>query len=99
MKTVKIGELKANLSAHLRLVSSGEEVLVCDRDRPVARIVPVLSREFASREDRLIAKGVLSAPTRPAGEPRYIPNPVVPSRPISQTFMDALWEEERADRA
>jgi len=99
MKTVKISELKANLSANLRLVSSGEEVLVCDRNRPVARIVPVIPPEPSTRTERLIAKGVLRARSRPAGEARYIPTPVKPSRPISQAFMDALWEEERADRA
>jgi prevent-host-death family protein len=99
MKTVKISELKANLSAHLRLVSSGEEVLVCDRNRPIARILPVIQQKLSTRQERLIAKGVLRARSRPPGEPRYIPTPVVPSSPISQAAMDALWEEERADRA
>ena len=41
MRTVKIGDLKARLSAHLHRVRQGEEVLVCDRNEPVARIVPV----------------------------------------------------------
>ena len=40
MRTVNIGELKARLSAHIEMVKNGEEVLVCDRNRPVARIVP-----------------------------------------------------------
>jgi prevent-host-death family protein len=98
MKTVKISELKANLSANLRLVSSGEEVLVCDRNRPIARIVPFETSEYSEREQRLIAKGVLRPPTRPPGEPRYVP-PQPSGRPISQEVMDAIWEEERADRA
>jgi len=97
MKTVKISELKANLSAHLRLVSSGEEVLVCDRNRPVARIVPVVQPELMTRRERLIAKGIASGPTRPPGESRYIPNPA-PGPPISKEVMDAIWEEVRADR-
>jgi prevent-host-death family protein len=43
MKTVKIAELKDRLSAHIRAVERGtvSEVIVTDRDRPVARIVPV----------------------------------------------------------
>jgi len=43
MKTVKIAELKDRLSEHLRAVERGtvSEVVVTDRDRPVARIVPI----------------------------------------------------------
>lgn len=43
MKTVKIAELKDRLSEHLRAVERGlvSEVIVTDRDRPVARIVPI----------------------------------------------------------
>jgi len=39
MRTVNISDLKAQLSAHIQLVRDGEEVLVCDRNKPVARIV------------------------------------------------------------
>jgi prevent-host-death family protein len=41
MKRVKIAELKDQLSKHLRAVEQGAEVEVTDRDRPIARIVPV----------------------------------------------------------
>jgi prevent-host-death family protein len=41
MKRVKIAELKDQLSRHLRDVERGGEVEVTDRDRPIARIVPV----------------------------------------------------------
>lgn len=37
-KTVKIAELKNRLSHYLRRVQRGESILVCDRDRVVARI-------------------------------------------------------------
>jgi prevent-host-death family protein len=40
MKQVKIAELKDHLSEHLRAVESGDEVVVMDRLRPIARIVP-----------------------------------------------------------
>jgi prevent-host-death family protein len=42
MKRVKIAELKDQLSRHLRDVERGAEVEVTDRNRPIARIVPVL---------------------------------------------------------
>lgn len=41
MRTVKIAELKDRLSEHLRAVEKGAEVVVTDRDRPIARIVPL----------------------------------------------------------
>jgi prevent-host-death family protein len=41
MKRVKIAELKDQLSRHLRAVERGGEVEVTDRDRPIARIVPI----------------------------------------------------------
>ncbi len=40
VKQVRIGELKAHLSAYLRAVRRGETVTVLDRDTPVAQIVP-----------------------------------------------------------
>ena len=40
MKYAKIGELRDGLSRYLDQVRDGGEVLVLDRDRPVARIVP-----------------------------------------------------------
>lgn len=41
MKTVKIAELKDRLSEHLRAVEKGAEVVVTDRNRPIARIIPI----------------------------------------------------------
>ena len=41
MKSVNIAELKNRLSAYLNDVKAGEEILVRDRDQPVARIVPL----------------------------------------------------------
>jgi prevent-host-death family protein len=43
MKQVKIAELKDHLSEHLRAVEAGGEVVVTDRNRPIARIVPATS--------------------------------------------------------
>jgi len=40
MKSVKIADLKNNLSRHLVRVRQGGEITVVDRDTPIARIVP-----------------------------------------------------------
>jgi prevent-host-death family protein len=44
MKQVRIADLKARLSEHLRTVRNGETIAVLDRDTPVAHIVPIRMR-------------------------------------------------------
>ncbi|MEX0691220.1 MAG: type II toxin-antitoxin system prevent-host-death family antitoxin [Gemmatimonadales bacterium] len=39
-RSVKVAELKARLSAYLKHVRRGKSVVVCDRDTPIARLVP-----------------------------------------------------------
>jgi prevent-host-death family protein len=40
MKSIEIAELEDRLSEHLRTVEQGDEVIVTDRSRPIARIAP-----------------------------------------------------------
>lgn len=40
MKVVRVAELKARLSEHLRGVRRGRTLTVMDRDTPIARIIP-----------------------------------------------------------
>jgi prevent-host-death family protein len=44
MSKVGVADLKAKLSEHLRTVKRGEEVIVYDRNEPIARIVPFTTR-------------------------------------------------------
>ena len=41
MTTATVSKLKASLSGYLRRVKAGEEVLVSERGRPIAKLVPV----------------------------------------------------------
>ena len=41
MTRVNIAEAKAKLSHYLRLVASGEQVVICERNSPVAELVPI----------------------------------------------------------
>ncbi len=64
---VSVSELKAKLSEHLRRVKAGEEVLVTDRGRAVARLVPVRpaaddSRLAALEEAGLVRRGTGQLP-------------------------------------
>jgi len=64
MKSVKIAELKNRLSYYLKRVQRGESILVCDRDRVIARIDRVGDHEpvpesDAAWLDRLERRGVI----------------------------------------
>lgn len=60
MHQVNIAELKNRLSHYLDKVRAGEEILVRDRQRPIARIVPLSQAiDLEAEELELIAAGVL----------------------------------------
>jgi len=64
MKVVKIAELKNRLSYYLRRVQRGESILVCDRERVIARIDRVdVGAPFPERDgewlERLERRGVI----------------------------------------
>lgn len=65
MKTVQIGELKNKLSRYLCEVRKGEEIIVRDRDLPVAKIIPYVPDSIEEQERILIATGAM----RPAKNP------------------------------
>ena len=41
MKTVAVSELKASLSGYLSKIKAGEEVLITERGKPIAKLVPL----------------------------------------------------------
>lgn len=65
MRSVNIAELKNRLSAYLNQVREGEEILVRDRNRPIAKIVPLSETDLDAEERALIASGLLRPPGRP----------------------------------
>ena len=65
MRTVNIAELKNNLSAYLEQVKNGVELIVMDRNRPVARLVPLIEGEDLDAEEAaLVAGGLMRLPVK-----------------------------------
>ena len=63
MQTVNIAELKSNLSAFLEQVRNGEELIVKDRNRPIARLMPLAAGEdLEAEEEALVGAGLLRLP-------------------------------------
>ncbi len=54
MKTAAVSELKARLSEFLSQVKAGNEVLITDRGKPVARLVPMANSDIRGRKESLI---------------------------------------------
>ena len=85
MTTVRIAQLKDHLSEHLRAVERGGEILVTDRERPIARIIPATAPAYAP---------TLTPPSRPFASVRDLPEVAV-DLGMSST---ELLLEERGDR-
>ncbi len=51
MKRAGIAELKARLSQYLAAVRAGDEVLVTDRGRPIAKLVPVAADKRGAQDE------------------------------------------------
>jgi len=95
MKTAAISELKAKLSAHIALVKRGEEVIVTEHGKPVARIVPIppsVSEDERIRD--LVARGLV----RPGrGDIRRVLADLPICR-VPEGTMLRILDEEREDR-
>lgn len=65
MSDVRIAELKARLSEHLRTVRNGETLTVLDRDTPIARIVPYAAQPLEIRKAKRRLRD-LKLPPKPA---------------------------------
>ena len=93
-RTATVVDLKARLSEHLRLVKSGHEVVITERNVPVARLVPLDDLERKStRRLRLTRAGVLKPGSGklPAALKRA---PV--GRTPDTSVVDALLDERNA---
>ncbi len=72
MAKYSVYETKSRLSEVLRLVKTRREVVITERGRPIAKIVPFDAEEEDSLDQRvehLIAAGQLSRPTAAREEP------------------------------
>ena len=62
MKSVNVADFKNRLSAYLQMVRKGEEIIIKDRNTPVARISPYGTGALSEEERQLVASGVMKLP-------------------------------------
>lgn len=71
--TLGIRELRDGLSRHIAAVREGEEIIVTDHGKPVARITPYRASRTEEVLNELTAQGLA---TPPRTKERWIPNPI-----------------------
>ena len=97
VRSVGLKILNNRLSEYVRLAAGGETVLVTDRDRVVAEIVPPRAERSPILADALLAdavrKGWLTPPAAPGSGPPRAPAPVMT---LDQLLTEL--DEDRRDR-
>jgi antitoxin (DNA-binding transcriptional repressor) of toxin-antitoxin stability system len=98
MRAVGLKVLKNKLSEYVRLAAGGEIVLITDRDRVVAEIVPPqVGRRQLLTDDEFVLQGVREGWLTPAKIPPGHPLP--PREPVMK-FAELMKEldQDREDR-
>lgn len=95
MRRVSIASLKAKLSEYLVAVRAGEEVIVTDRGRPVARLGPVGAEGQEERLRDLYRSGLARPPLKKLPADFWdLPRPADPQG----RALAALLEDRREGR-
>jgi prevent-host-death family protein len=92
MRVVGIKTLKNKLREYVRIAPAGERVLITDRDRLVAELVPPQPSIAEVVRPEAVGSGLSRPPIRPVNGP--------PARIGGMTFGDVMTslDEDRADR-
>lgn len=85
MTEVGVRELRDHLSRYLEHVQAGEEVIVTERGRAIARVVPIGAERTI---DRLIREGLVTPPRQ---RTRRLPTPLQSTGAVS----DLVAEQRR----
>jgi antitoxin (DNA-binding transcriptional repressor) of toxin-antitoxin stability system len=97
MEKATIAKLKNNLSAYLRKVRAGQQVVIYDRDVPIARLERIDSATADQGLAALRARGVVRPAARATSAARLLKllaNPL----PAKARLLQAVQEERAQDR-
>jgi antitoxin (DNA-binding transcriptional repressor) of toxin-antitoxin stability system len=96
MRAVGLKILKNKLSEYVRLAQGGETILVTDRDRVVAELVPPREGRSPVVADAVLAELVRKGWMTPAPRPLSGPPPRLPVATFEELMREL--DEDRADR-
>ena len=94
--TAKVSELKAGLSAYLERVKRGDQVVITERGRSIAKIVPILATELDEEEHirELERRGIALPPEYAGGVPPEYWALELPKDPEGLVLKALLQERE-----
>ena len=95
MRTVNVAKLKNQLSKYVTYAKNGEEVVIRERDLPVAKLVPFSAEDADSEELLLAAAGKMRLPAGRLNVKEFLkmPAPKVAGRKAVQALLAGRDEE------
>lgn len=94
MRAVGLKALKDKLSEYVRLAASGERVLVTDRDRVVAELVPPNAGRSLVLADAFLAEAVRRGWITPLALPKAEPPPRAPVAPLQELLQELAQDRQ-----
>ena len=88
MHTVSVSELQHNLISYLEKAKDGDEIIVEDENKAIARILPAAAKDEAAR---LVAEGLMRLPTKELTEDFW-------EQPAPEIYTDKIVEAIRSER-
>lgn len=92
MRSANIAELRDRLTQYLKEVRAGEEIIVRDRQRPIAKIVPLTVDDVDDAQ--LVAAGLMRKAVRPLPRSFWRPRRAA----VTAGVAAAAVSRDRADR-
>lgn len=88
MRTITVSQLKMSLSACLRQVKAGEELVITERGRPIARLLPLNSASLPGHLRDLEEKGFLKRGEKPLPvDFWHLPRPADPQAAVRSALL------------
>ncbi len=103
MQTINATELKSQLAHYLKQAQQGNEIVIKERNRVIARLVPPEPANFDEELLALAAEGKARLPEQPLTEKevkemlkRKLPRLKIKGE-AAKELMKQIWNEERGD--
>lgn len=96
MRCIGVKTLKNKLGEYLRLVAAGESILVTDRDRVIAELIPPREGRALLGSDALLSDAVRKGWITPAVLASHVPPPRLPVDQIQNVLKEL--EADRGER-
>ncbi|HEV2135775.1 MAG TPA: type II toxin-antitoxin system prevent-host-death family antitoxin [Terracidiphilus sp.] len=96
MRSVNVAVLKNQLSKYLTFAKSGEEIVIRDRNLPVAKLIPFSTDDASEEELLLVAAGKMRLPKESADLEKLLKIPS--GRTMGRDVTRALLDEREQSR-